>query len=52
MHIGVAPDRLVSYPGSLTAATVQLEENHSYFILADSSEWGGETDLLIGLSAT
>lgn len=50
--VGVAPAGLVSYPGGLSGGDrVRLEENHSHFVLADSSEWGGETALLIGLAA-
>jgi hypothetical protein len=44
---GVAPAGLVTYPGSVAAEGVRLEENHSHFILADSSEWGGETHLMM-----
>jgi hypothetical protein len=48
---GVAPAGLVSYPGGPSGGDrVRLEENHSHFVLADSSEWGGETGLLIGLA--
>jgi len=51
--VGVAPAGRVSidtgsHPGG---DRVSLQENHSHFVLADSSEWGGETGLLIGLSA-
>ena len=50
--VGVAPAGLVSYPGCRPdGKRVPLEENHSHFVLARSSEWGGETSLLIGLSA-
>jgi hypothetical protein len=45
--VGVAPAGRVTYPGGPTGEGVPLEENHSHFILADSSEWGGETRLLI-----
>jgi len=45
--VGVAPAGRVSYPGTPTEDREPLEENHSHFILADSSEWGGETGLLI-----
>ena len=45
--VGVAPAGLVTYPGSPAREGVQLEGNHSHFILADSSEWGGETRLLM-----
>src|SRR5438874_5499601 len=47
---GVAPAGLVSYPGGPSGDDrVPLQENHSHFVLAESSEWGGETGLLIGL---
>jgi len=50
--IGVAPAGLVSYPGGPpNGDRVPLQENHSHFVLADSSEWGGETGLLFGLAA-
>jgi SLOG in TRPM, prokaryote/SMODS and SLOG-associating 2TM effector domain 1/Protein of unknown function (DUF4231) len=50
--VGVAPAGLVSYPECKPdGERVPLEENHSHFILAQSNEWGGETNLLIGLSA-
>ena len=50
--VGVAPAGLVSYPGCRPdGERVPLEENHSHFVLARSSEWGGETNLLIGLTA-
>jgi hypothetical protein len=45
--VGIAPAGLVSYPGGPVGDRVPLEENHSHFILADSSEWGGETRLLM-----
>jgi hypothetical protein len=53
--VGVAPKGLVSYPSpdepvpadESAPPRVPLEENHSYFILADSGEWGGETGLLM-----
>ena len=51
--VGVAPAGLVSsHAGSqLGGDRVSLQENHSHFVLAESSEWGAETGLLIGLSA-
>lgn len=50
---GVAPAGLVSYPGGPSGGDrVPLEANHSHFFLADSSEWGGETGLLMGLAGT
>ncbi len=56
--IGVAPKGLVTYPspnGPVQAngsaeQGVPLEENHSYFVLADSAEWGGETGLLMAVA--
>lgn len=49
--VGVAPAGLVSYPGGPpNGDRVPLQENHSHFVLADSSEWGGETGLLAGLA--
>ena len=45
--MGVAPGGQVTYPGGPAADGVPLEENHSHFILASSSEWGGETRVLI-----
>jgi SLOG in TRPM, prokaryote/SMODS and SLOG-associating 2TM effector domain 1/Protein of unknown function (DUF4231) len=55
VHVGVAPADLVSYPGwkpdgESDGERVPLEENHTHFVLARTSEWGGETSLLIGLS--
>jgi hypothetical protein len=48
--VGVAPGGLVTYPGSPAGEGVPLEENHSHFILAESSEWGGETRLLMAVA--
>jgi hypothetical protein len=51
--LGVAPAGRVSFPGSpLTAEgdRVALEPNHTHFALADTDEWGGETELLVELS--
>ena len=49
--LGVAPAGQVTYPGQREADRVALEENHSHFVLAHSSEWGGETRLLIAVAA-
>lgn len=48
--MGVAPAGLVTYPGSPAKEGVPLEEYHSHFILADSSEWGGETRLMMAVA--
>ncbi len=49
--IGVAPAGSVTYPGGPHGDGVALEPNHTHFVLADSDEWGGETDLLIAAAA-
>jgi hypothetical protein len=48
--VGVAPAGLVTYPAGPAGEGVPLEENHSHFILADSSQWGGETRLLMAVA--
>jgi hypothetical protein len=48
--LGVAPLGQISYPGGPAGDRVSLEPNHSHFVLAQSSEWGGETRLLIDLA--
>jgi hypothetical protein len=51
--VGVAPAGLVSYPeGPDGEERVSLEANHSHFILADSSQWGGETRLMMTVAET
>lgn len=57
--LGVAPAGRVRLPGhrvdSADAADahgiVELQRDHSHFILADANEWGGETPLLIESAA-
>ena len=47
--VGVAPAGKVTYPGGADGADgdrTPLEAHHSHFVLAESSEWGGETELL------
>ncbi len=47
--VGVAPAGKVTYPGATDGANgdrTPLEAHHTHFVLADSYEWGGETDLL------
>jgi hypothetical protein len=51
--LGVAPAGRVTFPGGAPGGAgdaVELEPNHSHFVLADSDEWGGETTLLLELS--
>ncbi len=48
--LGVAPAALVTWPGDTrpgASKAVQLEPNHTHFLLADSDTWGGETPLLL-----
>jgi hypothetical protein len=57
--LGVAPAGRVLLPGQRlgsgevaeTDGAVELQRNHSHFILADANEWGGETPLLIESAA-
>ncbi len=47
--VGVAPAGKVTFPGddrNIEGDPTQLEPNHTHLILANSSEWGGETSLL------
>ena len=51
--VGVAPAGKVTYPGATDTAEgdrAQLEAHHSHFVLADSAEWGGETELLFDVA--
>jgi hypothetical protein len=49
--IGVAPSGLVTYPGSPTrAGAVQLEPNHSHFVLTEGNAWGSETGAMFNLA--
>lgn len=50
--VGVAPAGLVTYPEVPTQEGVPLEENHSHFILADCSQWGCETGLMMTVAET
>jgi SLOG in TRPM, prokaryote/SMODS and SLOG-associating 2TM effector domain 1/Protein of unknown function (DUF4231) len=47
--IGVAPARLVSYPGGPAEGT-PLEPNHSHFVLVAGSTWGSETSTMFNLA--
>ena len=46
--LGVAPSGAVTWPGDerQTRGSTELEPNHTWFILANTDEWGGETALL------
>ena len=51
--VGVAPAGKVTYPGATDTADgdrAPLEAHHSHFVLADSAEWGGETELLFDVA--
>ncbi len=46
--VGVAPAGKVTYPGGPeNAGLAALQEDHSHFLLAASSEWGDETTLMM-----
>ena len=47
--LGVAPSGRVTYPGATTNDGASLEPHHTHFALAESSEWGGETPLMMAL---
>jgi TRPM family ion channel/conflict system pore-forming effector with SLATT domain/uncharacterized protein DUF4231 len=51
--LGVAPAGRVALPDTGTPPAeglVELEQHHTHFVLADSTEWGGETSLLFDLA--
>lgn len=48
--LGVAPTGKVTYPGSTATTGVQLEPNHSHFVLVEGSDWGSETATLFKLA--
>jgi TRPM family ion channel len=54
--LGVAPAGSVIYPGQSTVITgdeiAPLDPNHSYFVLVETDEWGGETDTMYELAKT
>jgi len=54
--LGVAPAGSVTYPGQSTGIrgneAVPLDPNHSYFVLVETGEWGGETDTIYELAKT
>ncbi len=48
--VGVSPAAKVSYPGYLNpSAEAELEDSHSAFVLVDTPEWGGESEMLVRL---
>ncbi|MEL6148758.1 MAG: hypothetical protein AAFV33_23480 [Chloroflexota bacterium] len=50
--IGCAPAGKVKYPGKAgdDNTTATLEPNHSHFVLIDGDYWGGESDMIVGLT--
>lgn len=53
--VGVAPAERVTWPGGPSpdgpAARTPLDEQHTHFVLVDSSTWGGESHTLYALAA-
>jgi hypothetical protein len=49
--LGVAPGGKVTWPHGPADGQAALEPNHSHFILAEATDWGGETGLLIEVAA-
>jgi len=54
MLLGVAPAGSVVYPGKSTDMSdnegVPLDPNHSHFVLVETDEWGGETEMMYELA--
>jgi hypothetical protein len=52
--LGVAPAGKITYPGGPAADSIPdgapLDPNHSYFVMVDSQEWGGETRTMYELA--
>lgn len=52
--IGVAPLGKVNFPGmpetQKKGETAPLDPNHTHFVLVESDQWGGETDLIFRLA--
>jgi SLOG in TRPM, prokaryote len=49
--IGVAPVHKISYPGYVGHSTEStLQSNHSHFVLVDADDWGGESNMIVGLA--
>ena len=48
--LGVAPAGKVAHPGATGDEGVELEPHHTHFVLHDSDEWGGETELLMDIA--
>lgn len=49
--IGVAPEGKIKYPGKYNPnSEAELENNHSHFVLVNSDEWGGESEMIVNLT--
>lgn len=49
--IGVCPSEKVRYPGStIENPEAELHDGHSHFVLVESDEWGGESEMIAKLS--
>lgn len=48
--IGVTPKALVQYPGSAIQSSVNLDPNHSHFVLVEGNEWGSELGTIFNLT--
>lgn len=49
--IGVAPLGKVNYPGHINRdSEAELNSNHSHFVLVNTDEWGGESQMIIDLT--
>ena len=52
--LGIAPKGKIAHPEIVGASAVSdgapLEPHHSYFVLVESAEWGGETTTMLGLA--
>ncbi len=53
--LGVAPAGKVTYPSGPAEGSIEdggaLDPNHTHFVLVESDEWGGETDMMFELAA-
>jgi hypothetical protein len=47
--IGIAPQGLVTYPGSTGSGSTPLDPNHSHFVLVPGEAWGSETSTIFQL---
>lgn len=49
--IGVAPAGKVSYPGHRNPhSEAELDSNHSHFVLVNTDDWGGESQMIVDLT--